>query len=226
MRHRSSEITEETVYQTYLMIRRKEEERRLRDTFLKQKFKRIPSKEMSREYLASEEYRQQVTQYFQETEDLKYLQLPAEQQNEEIRNEYAAFREFIENDLKAGKHIRGYEHYVFVLNRKKRKDFLKTAGNFADEVWNKRKDEILADIFRSADRGFRNRSLYYFREPNGWPSRPLVPVKLNIDCFPLFFEQINLLLNIAKFLHIPGEYTYVDTLYADYLTHWILSHTE
>lgn len=226
MHRKSSEITEETVYQTYLMIRRKEEERRLRDSFLKQKFKRIPSKDASRKYLASEEYLQAVDQYFRETEDMKYLSLPLEKQSEEIRDEYAAFREFIENDLKAGKRIRGYEHYVFVLNRKKRKAFLKNAGDLAEQIWSLRKDEILSDIFHSADRGFRTRTLYYFREPNGWPSRPLVPVKLNIDCFPLFFEQINLLLNIAKFLHIPGEYTYVDTLYADYLTHWILSHTE
>ncbi len=225
MHRKSSEITEETVYQTYLMIRRKKEERKLRDSFLKQKFNRLPSKDASRKYLASEEYLQAVDRYFQETEELKYLRLPPEQQDEAIRNEYASFREFIENDLKNGKRIRGYEHYVFVLNRKKRKEFLKTAGDLAEQVWKERKHEILKDIFRSADRGFREKNLYYFRETNGWPASPMAPVKLNIDCFPLFFEQINLLFNIAKFLKIPGEYTYVDTLFAAYLTQWILKHT-
>ena len=224
MHQRTSEITEAAVYQTYLKIRRKEEERKIRDSFLKQKFKRTPAKATVRQYLASEEYVRQLDLYFQENEEMKYLFLPLEQQSEEIRNEYESFREFIESDLKSGKSIRGYEHYVFVLNRKQKEAFQLTASDLVRHVWSEQKNEILKDIFRSADRGFRHRSLYYFREPNGWPSRPIAPVKLNIDCFPLFFEQINILFNIAKFLHIPGEYTYVDTLYAEYLTQWILGH--
>ena len=43
MSHTSSKITEETVYQTYLAILRKEEGRKVRDSFVRQKFGKIPN---------------------------------------------------------------------------------------------------------------------------------------------------------------------------------------
>ncbi|MBQ9154524.1 MAG: hypothetical protein IJ130_11995 [Solobacterium sp.] len=224
MSHTSSKITEETVYQTYLSILRKEESRKLRDSFVRQKFGKIPSREKARKYAASEEYEQKLNQYFLETESMKYLFLPLEEQSEKIRDEYASFRTFIENDLLNRRQIRGYEHYVYAVKRKKRKEFLKTAGELVNRVYAEQNEQILKDIIVSANRGFRYQILYCYQEPNGWPSRPMQPVRLNIDCFPMFHEQMNLLFNIARFLHVKGEYTYIDTLYAEYMTGWMLSH--
>ena len=215
-------IDEETVYQTYLSILRKQQEIRLREKLLRQKFRQTPKKEKMRAFLNSEEYLEQVQQYFAQSEDTRYLTLPFEQQSPKIREEYLALKEFIRKDLEKGKTIKGIDHFYHLLEKERRLCRMKDIGTIIEKTWQEKKADCLKEIYRRADHGFRYGKLYYWRETNGWPRQPLAKERLDPDNFQEFPEQTNILFNIACFLSVRGEFTYIDTVFSDHLTSWMI----
>ncbi len=226
MKKKNGKISEEKIYETYLEIRRKEEEARVRDRLLKKKYGRVPDKEKARTYLASEEYRTELQAYFSSAAETAYLFLPAAEQDASVIGEYRSLKKYIEKDLEVGKRIRGIDHYLHLLKKEEREMLRSETAGIVEAVRLTKKGAIFSEIRRLADVGFRKKKLYYYREVNGWPDVPMAKEPLTPDWYPYFFEQLNLLFNIAGFLRVPGNYTYVDTPYAEFVTDWIIRHTE
>ncbi len=215
-------VNEDTVYKTYLSIRKRYEENRIKNSLLMKKYRQTPRKDKIRAFFNSDEYREALAEYFAASEETKYLTLPEEQQEEEIKSEYSLLKDFITKELREGKKIKGLDHYYHLLDKKKLLARREEAGEILANIWSEKKEECLKEIFRRADNGFRAGKLYYFREMNGWPYQPMNKERLDISSYPFFSEQMNILFSIASFLGVKGDYVYIDTLYSDYLANWAM----